>query len=1107
MSKIPLNPDIIDLEHEFYKIFATPEPKSQSLYPSLRQNHLKPGEFEANIMDRQITSKLKSSNPGKYIVLSEDQEPVKKPQFELKPKQSQPNLDFNNIIKSDYKIPQPIKKPLPAFLGRYSEKHEMKAMENLKSWTKKLGPASLPEKRVSEKIEEETKKKIKCEEIVQKNSSKFDATEFVRVQEEKRLEEQRRIDLAREIQEKNRQDKEYRLSMNKMLVGMIHEESEESKLKRDYDRRERTKENLDDFFTFLLKIPIFSSELQLKTSIIPNNFKHGGEFIEAFQNPFFCEVFQEIASALVQRDLEDFCEITLDLYETRDIFAYLNVFEDTKDSGFFRNIHSEDLVILFLDDMKEDMFKIKARQKDSSLVHILAFVEKCEKDKRLKLKTLRSSLGTVFKYSQCKARAVIVETCTTMLREFKMIRLSEFNELSDFLYNPKKLPIVVKRHNFDTFKSTLMKFHNDSQFDAIINACCIKSGIYLLQGPPGTGKTHTIRGILSTLMTHSRLVDQSKNSIKILVCAPSNTAVDEIANRVLKEKLYKHNGAPIENISYLRLGNQKKAFFDMRELKKDQKEMPDAVKKITLSTQVQEILKMTDLFFESEDFKQKQQETEILKSTLADYKLKKNNAKVVELQEHLSKKTSQMFKERFSNKNYKEAILSAEKRIIQSSQIIFTTLSGSGGKDMDFLMNQIDVVIIDESCQSVELSSLIPFRLNPKVAILVGDPRQLPATTFSTSSFKNLYNRSLFERLMAGGYKVDVLAVQYRMTKEICSFASEHFYSNILKTCEEVNSVTVPDWILATGIHVFDLETSQESRSGSETSLYNEQECVFIKDLYWNLGYRHGSKLDIGIISPYKKQVQVIRGCLHEQFEDWNVDIEVNTIDGFQGREKDVIIISTVRSEENLGFLADPRRLNVAITRAKFALWIIGKVKCLATNNDWKKLVEFAEKAGKMKKCKSFEEVAEIFTPKDSHSNPKQDYRRPRRPDNFDRFHKNDRFKRKSEYKSEYRTKNHYNHRKDWSKDNSFSRNDFKPISRDSKNSNFSSFEQRKQEKSQISEKSREETHEKRSNSSKNLFSFEKKYNYSGKYKSPKNRCKNSRNSCKSLAKDIINRN
>ena len=222
---------------------------------------------------------------------------------------------------------------------------------------------------------------------------------------------------------------------------------------------------------------------------------------------------------------------------------------------------------------------------------------------------------------------------------------------------------------------------------------------------------------------------------------------------------------------------------------------------------------------------------------------------------------------------------------------------------------------------------------------------QLPATTFSKEASDLGLSRSLFERLQKCGTEVSLLTVQYRMVKQIRIFPSMKFYAGKLTDDSTIEFRKQPAWIPRDiPLFFFDLTYTKESRNVKETSICNRLEASFIVELYANFTKYHGRKLNIGVITPYKKQVEIISTNLGKRFgSEYQIDVEVNTIDGFQGREKDVIIFSCVRSGDTIGFLSDYRRMNVALTRAKFALWIVGRSETLQLNSDWNALINYTE--------------------------------------------------------------------------------------------------------------------------------------------------------------------
>jgi senataxin len=182
------------------------------------------------------------------------------------------------------------------------------------------------------------------------------------------------------------------------------------------------------------------------------------------------------------------------------------------------------------------------------------------------------------------------------------------------------------------------------------------------------------------------------------------------------------------------------------------------------------------------------------------------------------------------------------------------------------------------------------------------------------------------------GCQVTMLEIQYRMDPAIRVFPSTNFYENRLTDGQSILTRKTRTWLPKNSEFLFfDLEDSEESREADETSYINMPEAEFIVSIYEALEGSHGCGMDIGVITPYKRQVRHLRNAFSHSYRgQFRADIEINTVDGFQGREKDVIIFSCVRSGDRIGFLDDFRRMNVAITRAKFALWIIGKAATLA---------------------------------------------------------------------------------------------------------------------------------------------------------------------------------
>ncbi|KAI5172544.1 regulator of nonsense transcripts 1 [Nematocida sp. LUAm3] len=253
-----------------------------------------------------------------------------------------------------------------------------------------------------------------------------------------------------------------------------------------------------------------------------------------------------------------------------------------------------------------------------------------------------------------------------------------------------------------------------------------------------------------------------------------------------------------------------------------------------------------------------------------------------------------------------------------SQNLIFSTLSSSGSK---FLKDTtVDVVIVDEACQATEPSTLIPLLLKPSQVILVGDDMQLPPTVISDSEKLKV---SLFERIR-DSYPPFLLNTQYRMHKSISHFPNTAFYNN--QIINGAHSGDKPPLLF--------IETKGKEASEDLHGKINREEANQIILLIKRI---HTQYKRIGVISPYKSQCSLILKSLTELNL---LNVEVSTVDRFQGQEKECIILSTVRTDR-IGFLNDYRRVNVAITRAKETLIILGSPSLLQKDATWRQLLAY----------------------------------------------------------------------------------------------------------------------------------------------------------------------
>lgn len=281
-----------------------------------------------------------------------------------------------------------------------------------------------------------------------------------------------------------------------------------------------------------------------------------------------------------------------------------------------------------------------------------------------------------------------------------------------------------------------------------------------------------------------------------------------------------------------------------------------------------------------------------------------------------------------------------EEEILKQAQVILTTNSSTATRSLSNIL--FDIAIIDEASQATVPSVLIPIN-KAKKFILIGDHKQLPPVIASNDC--QYLKKSLFEELIEKyPQKSQELLIQYRMNKILMNFPNKKFYENKLICSEKSKNYYLDCGVLekfdCSSPLIF-IDTSKhnnnkESHLNHSHSFKNDLEkkiVLEIIDMFINKGIR---PKDIGVISPYAKQTQLISE---------KTKVDVNSVDGFQGDEKDIIIISLVRSndEGNIGFLKDLRRLNVSLTRAKKKLIIIGNRKTFESNEDYNEIINFCE--------------------------------------------------------------------------------------------------------------------------------------------------------------------
>ncbi|KAF8843323.1 hypothetical protein BDN67DRAFT_945625 [Paxillus ammoniavirescens] len=523
----------------------------------------------------------------------------------------------------------------------------------------------------------------------------------------------------------------------------------------------------------------------------------------------------------------------------------------------------------------------------------------------------------------------------------------------------------LERHDIEAAMSTHRI--NEPQARAILSSLRAE-GFALIQGPPGTGKTSTICGLVEAFLTRrprpTTSIHAGRNSTqadkapvqKVLLCAPSNAAIDEVASR-LKEG-YRGTQKRGDPIKVVRVGNDKSVDISVKDIALDylveqkmngenlKDSSKDAGNDIALLRQEIESVK-----------RGKQQKIEELAS------IQNNSARTLALEEEIKRLNSrrmtlaQQFDRLKDKQKSEHRTLDAVRRrfrmeVLQEADVVCATLAGAGHESIEQL--EFEMIIIDEAAQAIELTSLIPLKFHTPKCIMVGDPQQLPPTVLSQEACKFHYNQSLFVRLQKHRPDaVHLLSIQYRMHPEISQLPSRLFYQGRLLDGPDMVSKTKQPWQSHPKFgpyRFFNVLGGREEGTVGH-SMKNTMEAQVTVALYARLRKEFAAiDLDfrVGIVSMYRGQVLELQRAFEKRFgEDMRGKIHFHTVDGFQGQEKDIIILSCVRAGpgvQSIGFLADVRRMNVALTRAKSSLFILGNAPTLErSNEEWREIVNNAK--------------------------------------------------------------------------------------------------------------------------------------------------------------------
>lgn len=457
--------------------------------------------------------------------------------------------------------------------------------------------------------------------------------------------------------------------------------------------------------------------------------------------------------------------------------------------------------------------------------------------------------------------------------------------LRDLFYSHQK----AQRFTFAPMKSPWL---NPTQ-ERAVNEVLWAKDVAVVHGPPGTGKTTTlVEAINETLMREGQ----------VLVCAQSNMAVDWICEKLVDR-----------GINVLRIGNPTRVNDKMLGFTYERKfeGHPDYPQLWAIRKAIRQL--RSSRKHGSESYHQK---------------LERLKARATELEIRIN---SELFGE---------------------ARVIASTLVGSNSRIMEG--QKFGTLFIDEAAQALEAACWIPIKRCTRV-IFAGDHCQLPPTVKSIAALKAGLGKTLMERIVENKPEVvTLLKVQYRMNDEIMRFSSDWFYHGEVVSAPQVKYRGILDYdIPMMWIDTKDEDNNRETFVGESYGRINKDEAELtlasLEQYFTKIGKQRvlDEEIDVGIISPYRAQVQYLRRLIkkREFFKPYRRLISVNTVDGFQGQERDVVLISLVRANEEgqIGFLRDLRRMNVAITRARMKLIIIGDSSTLCRHPFYEKLYDYVQ--------------------------------------------------------------------------------------------------------------------------------------------------------------------
>ena len=694
-------------------------------------------------------------------------------------------------------------------------------------------------------------------------------------------------------------------------------------------------------------------------TLVSNTFRSPVDYHKTFEPLLILEAWQGFLKSKEEGTSKSF-EIKVANRLSVDAFVEVSItmpHADSKEVG----ISEADVVL---------MSKAKNPASDASQPHCLARVfkvtrKKASVDVSYRLMSANPLINALVPNATLYATKIL--SMTPLEREYGALLGLTYFDLCDEVIRAKPSPLLT--YTEKQLDPIVMSYALNKAQSQAVRSAMDNDGFTLIQGPPGSGKTKTIVAIVGAVLTGSfseesvpisRPKDPNASrsstiaSKKLLVCAPSNAAVDELVMR-FKKGVQTTDGA-IRKPSVVRLGRSDAINANVMDVTLEElvnaRMDPKSVRKEAgdeLHNVMQQHKAVCEEFNALRD--------QVDKQKAAGKSATPEQDRQFEVLKRQKQQLGNKIDETRDTGNTAARDLEINRRkieqdILDGAHIICATLSGSGNERFQNLNIEFETVIIDEAAQSIELSALIPLKYGCSKCILVGDPKQLPPTVLSREAARFQYEQSLFVRMqMNHPQSVHLLDTQYRMHPEISSFPSRMFYDAKLLDGPDMAGLRKQPWHeseILSPYRFFDVRGAHQSAPKGH-SLINLAEIDVALHLFNRLiadfrGYDFNGK--VGIITPYKSQLRELRSRFAQRYgEQILTSVAFNTTDAFQGRETEIIIFSCVRASNSkgIGFLSDIRRMNVGITRAKSSLWVLGNSQSLMQGEFWGKLIEDAK--------------------------------------------------------------------------------------------------------------------------------------------------------------------